>query len=103
MENSFGAKITQPMLHHAWQSYYVSLNKVAEPELRSKDIDSVNSLAEQLMMVDPNGNFLFVVANEHQVTQMRELPTVKTIGAVNIDMERFQKLVSGDLFNKNME
>ena len=68
--------------------------------MRNKTVMAVEQLCEQLMMVDSGARFLFVVANDSQAERIRKLTSVKAIGAVNIDMKRFQALVSGEIYKK---
>lgn len=103
MNNTFGATITQPNQGVALQSYFVSLNKSSPSEHRNRDISTITSLAVQLMLVDSDQHFVLVVANDPIAEQMRKLPTVKTVGAVNIDFDRFRSIVNGDYSRQQKE
>ena len=96
MQNSFGAKISHPANDSALQPYIATFHKSIPLELRNSDMAQANKIAQQVFFIDPNLNYSLMIANQAQAEQIKTLSSISAVGGINIDFERFQKIMSGN-------
>lgn len=97
MKNSFGARITQQSNDSALQPFMMVFDKTISLESRNNDMALTTKIAEQVFFIDPNLNYSLMIANQSQAKRIEKLPSIASIGGVNIDFERFQKIMSGNI------
>ena len=97
MQNPFGAKISQQTNDSALQPFMMVFDKTISLESRNADMALTNKIAEQVFFIDPNLNYSLMIANQSQAKRIEKLPSISSIGGVNIDFERFQQIMSGNI------
>lgn len=96
MNNPFGAKITQSV-DNSLQPFLVVLDKTQSLESRKRDITLTSSHCQQIFYIDQELKFLMAISNQAQADQIKKLMTVSSVGGVNIDFERFQQIINGNI------
>jgi hypothetical protein len=96
MQNPFGAKVSHTVNDSALQPYIMTFDKSIALKLRNTDMVLATKIAQQVFFIDPSLNYSLMIANQAQAEQIKTLPSVLMIGGVNIDFERFQKIMSGN-------
>lgn len=96
MQNPFGAKISHQTNDSALQPYIATFDKSIALKLRNEDMIQATKIAQQVFFIDPNLSYSLMIANQAQAEQIKTLPSILMVGGVNIDFERFQKIMSGN-------
>jgi len=96
MKNPFGAKISQTV-DSSLQQFLVVFDKSKSLDSRRHDVRLSTQHCEQVFFIDQKAHFLMAIANQTQADQVKKLATVSTVGGINIDFERFQKIITGNI------
>ncbi len=96
MKNPFGAKITQTQ-DSSLQPFLVVFDKSHSLESIRNDINYANQRCQQTFYVDQNCKFMMTITDQSQADQIKKLRTVQSVGGINIDFERFQQIITGNI------
>jgi len=97
MKNPFGAKITRPTADTQIQPFLVVFNKSISLALRTADIDTSKRYSQQVFYIDQDMSYMLTIANQQQADQIKKLQSVSSVGGINIDFERFQQILVGNI------
>lgn len=96
MNNPFGAKITQSV-DNSLQPFLVVFDITQSLESRKRDITLTTPYCQQIFYIDQEFKFLMAISNQAQANHIKKLTTVSSVGGVNIDFERFQQIINGNI------
>lgn len=96
MKNPFGAKITQSQ-DSSLQPFLVVFDQAHPLTSIQNDIHRANQFCEQIFYIDQKGKFMMAISNQARADKIKKLHTVKTVGGINIDFERFQQIITGNI------
>ncbi|GKT11792.1 MAG: hypothetical protein ISEC1_P0762 [Thiomicrorhabdus sp.] len=97
MKNAYGAKISHIVNDSALQPFIMIFDKTISLELRNSDMTLATKIAQQVFFIDPNLNYSLMIANQAQANKIKNLSSATNVSGVNIDFERFQKILTGSL------